>query len=72
MNSTLVYTTSTESHRRHATAVAGIARVHHSATLSPCGASADREPLQACTHPRELVVTGEAGNRQCVECRATP
>ncbi len=23
---------------------------------------------QACTHPRELVVTGDAGNRQCVEC----
>ena len=29
------------------------------------------KPAQACTHPRELVVTGEAGNRQCVECGAT-
>ena len=29
------------------------------------------EPAQACTHPRELVVTGDAGNRQCVECGVT-
>ena len=29
------------------------------------------EPAQACTHPRELVVTGDAGNRQCVECGTT-
>lgn len=28
MNSTLVYTTSTDAHRRHVTATAGIARVH--------------------------------------------
>ena len=29
------------------------------------------EPAQVCTHPRELVVTSDAGNRQCVECGVT-
>lgn len=65
MNSTLVHTTSTDAHRRHVTATAGITRVHAAPTRPA------PNPAQACIHPRELIVTGDAGNRQCVECGTT-
>ena len=73
MNSTLVHTTSTDAHRRHATAVAGIARVaragrpagprpgsHIRGMCTACGAVEVR--LDRATGTRDLSGIGESSS----------
>jgi hypothetical protein len=69
MNSTLVHTTSTDAHRRHATATAGITRVH-AATHAPLrirrtfglctGCGSVEVELDRVTGTRDLSSIGES------------